>query len=262
MEGETVRQACSRGAGRVWVPGAGAPTLVPASPFPQEWGLIAMSKFNKRFAKVATRSAIVSPRTPAGITHEGAPGYARDAKSELFLLAVATMLGEDTFYEDATSRDNRYEALVANVAVDDPQWMVAFVDWLRNGANMRSASLVAALQAAKAMVAAGLPGSRQIVASALQRADEPGEALAYWMQRYGRAVPKPVKRGVADAARRLYNEFTLLRYDTGSKGFRFADVVDLTHPVPSAPWQGDLFAWALARRHKRDQPSPSSLAIA
>jgi hypothetical protein len=220
-----------------------------------------MSKFNKRFVKTATRSAIVSPRTPAGTTHEGAPGYARDAKGELFLLAVATMVGENTFYEDATSRDDRYEALVAQVAINDPQWIVAFVEWLRNTANMRSASLVAALQAAKAMVAAGLPGSRQIVASALQRADEPGEALAYWMQRYGRGVPKPVKRGVADAARRLYSEFALLRYDTGSKGFRFADVVDLTHPVPMAPWQGDLFAWALARRHQRDQACPSSLTM-
>ena len=122
-----------------------------------------MSKFNKRFATIAKQSAIVSPRTPAGTTYEGAPGYARDAKGELFLLAVATMVGEDTFYEDAAARDQRYEDLVAKVAVDDPQWMARFVDWLRTGANMRSASLVAALQAAHAMVAAGLPGSRQLV---------------------------------------------------------------------------------------------------
>ena len=64
-----------------------------------------------------------------------------------------------------------------------------------------------------------------MVAAALQRADEPGEALAYWTSRYGRAIPKPVKRGIADAARRLYTQFTLLRYDTGSHGFRFADLM-------------------------------------
>ena len=40
--------------------------------------------------------------------------------------------------------------------------------------------------------------------SVLQRADEPGELLAYWLAAHGRAVPKPVKRGVADAAVRLY----------------------------------------------------------
>ena len=91
------------------------------------------------------------------------------------------------------------------------------------------------------MVAAGVPGGRRIVASVLQRADEPGEALAYWTSTYGRAIPKPVKRGIADAVGRLYTEYGLLKYDTAAKGFRFADVIDLVHPAPAAPWQGDLF---------------------
>ena len=86
-----------------------------------------MAKFNKRTATVARRSAIVSHPQPAGVTHEGAPGFARDPKGELFLLAVATMVGEDTFYENASARDDRYERLVARVAVDDPQWMVRFI---------------------------------------------------------------------------------------------------------------------------------------
>jgi hypothetical protein len=95
---------------------------------------------------------------------------------------------------------------------------------------MRSASLVGALEAARAMLSADLPGGRRIVASVLQRADEPGEALAYWMATYGRSVPKPVKRGIADAVTRLYTERALLKYDTASHGFRFGDVVDLVHP--------------------------------
>ena len=127
------------------------------------------------------------------------------------------------------------------MAVADPQWTAAFLGWLRSEANMRSASLAGALEATKAMVAAGVSGGRQLVASVLQRADEPGEALAYWTARYGRAIPKPVKRGVADAVARLYTEYGMLKYDTASKGFRFADVIDLTHPVPVAPWQADLF---------------------
>jgi hypothetical protein len=220
-----------------------------------------MAKFNTRNTTVALASPVVGPRTPAGVTHEGAPGYARDAKGELFLLAVATMVGEGTFYEDAASRDERYERLVAGIAVEDPQWMARFVGWLRGEAHMRSAALVAALTAARAMVDAGLPGARALVAAALQRADEPGEALAYWTGRYGRAIPKPVKRGIADAARRLYTEFTLLRYDTATKGFRFADVIELTHPAPAVPGQGDLFAWALARRHAREQAVPESLPM-
>jgi hypothetical protein len=221
-----------------------------------------VSKFNRTATRPATGTGpVVTEATPTGLTHEGAPGYARDVKSELFLLAVANMVSEGTFYESGRERDSRYAQLVRAVALADPDWTGRFLGWLRGDANMRSASLAGALEAAKAMVDAKAPGSRPMVASVLRRADEPGEALAYWTSRYGRAVPKPVKRGIADAAARLYNEYALLKYDTASKGFRFADVLDLTHPSPSAPWQGDLFACALARRHNRDEPCRDSLPM-
>jgi hypothetical protein len=105
----------------------------------------------------------------------------------------------------------------------------------------------------------GISGSRQIVDSALQRADEPGEALAWWTGRDGRAIPKPVKRGVADAATRLYTERALLKYDTGSHAFRFGDVVELVHPGAVDDKQGDLFRHALDRRHGRDAAGQARL---
>jgi hypothetical protein len=220
-----------------------------------------VSKFNTAATRPAAKSPVVTEARPSGVTHEGAPGYTRDAKGELFLLAVSNMVGENTFYEKAGDRDERYENLVGQVAVADPDWTGRFLAWLRDEGNMRSASLVGALEAARALLTARMPGSRQIVVSVLQRADEPGEALAYWTSRYGRAIPKPVKRGIADAVARLYSEYALLKYDTGSRGFRFADVLDLTHPTPSAPWQGDLFACALARRHNRKQTCAESLPM-
>ncbi|GIJ68966.1 TROVE domain-containing protein [Virgisporangium ochraceum] len=222
-----------------------------------------MGKFNKLKARLTGRGPIVAEATPSGVTHEGGAGYAHDAKSELFLLAVANFVGENTFYEKASDRDARFAGLVHAVAVADPAWMTRFLAWLRTGANMRSASLVGALEAAHALLGAGKPGGRQLVASVLQRADEPGEALAYWMAAYGRAVPKPVKRGVADAVVRLYTERSLLKYDTATRGFRFGDVVDLVHPspAPDKPWQGDLFRHAIDRRHGRDRPAPASLRI-
>ncbi|GAA5184454.1 TROVE domain-containing protein [Rugosimonospora acidiphila] len=227
-----------------------------------------MSKFNVRRILRAS-GPIVTDATPSGTTHEGAPGYARDAKSELFLLAVANLVGEDTFYERAGQRDDRYENLIREVAVADAGWTLAFLTWLRAEGNLRSASLVGAAEAVAARLDAaktsrvgtsGSPGpaggvrNRQFVDAVLQRADEPGELLAYWTARHGRAIPKPVKRGVSDAIGRLYTEWNLLKYDTDAKGFRFADVIDLTHPSPAAdkPWQGRLFEVALLRRHGRD----------
>ena len=222
-----------------------------------------MSKFNTSTVSAANGRGPITA-TATGRTHEGGAGYAHDAKGELFLLAVANFVGEDTFYEKAGDRDHRYAELVRRVAVDDPQWTARFLRWLRTKANMRSASLAGALEAAKAMLDHGIPGGRAIVDSVLQRPDEPGEALAYWMSTYGRAVPKPVKRGVADAAARLYTERALLKYDTASHGFRFGDVVDLTHPTPAADkaaWQGELFAYALSRRHERGDAPAEALRM-
>ncbi|TDB73693.1 TROVE domain-containing protein [Actinomadura sp. KC216] len=222
-----------------------------------------MAKYNRAAVRAATASAIRAETSPSGRTYEGAPGYARDAKSELFLLAVANMVGEDTFYESAGDRDARFRDLVRRVAVEDGAWTAGFLPWLRGEANMRSAPVVAALEAVRARLAAGRHGrNRQMVADVLRRADEPGEALAYWTSTYGRAVPKPVKRGIADAVRRLYTERSLLKYDTAAHGFRFGDVIDLVHPAPAAdkPWQGELFAHALDRRHGRGTDVPERLA--
>jgi hypothetical protein len=213
-----------------------------------------MSKFNKSDARAAASSPVATEQRATGATFEGAPGFARDAKSELFLLAVTNMVGEQTFYESAGDRDTRYDNLVRTVAVADPDWTARFLAWLRSGANMRSASLVGGLEAAKAMIAAGIPGGRQVVASVLQRPDEPGEALAYWTSAHGRAIPKAVKRGIADAAARLYTERAVLKWDNASKGYRFGDVLNLVHATPKADWQADLYRHILDRRYGRSNP--------
>jgi hypothetical protein len=220
-----------------------------------------MSKFNTATTRATGVSPITSDTTPSGVTYEGRLGYARDAKSELFLLAVTNMVGEDTFYEGAGERDTRFRDLVRTVAVEDADWLARFLPWLRGEANMRSAPVVAALEGAKVLLDVGNPGGRQLVDSVLRRPDEPGEALAYWTSNYGKRIPKPVKRGIADAVTRLYNERSLIKYDTATKGFRFGDVIDLVHPSPSAPWQGALFEHALDRRHNRDKPVPEALEL-
>jgi hypothetical protein len=219
-----------------------------------------MAKFNQ--AAQMARGAAGPVRTTGTVTttFEGGPAWSRDPKSDLFLLAVTNMVAEDTFYEGAGERDERFRRLAGQVAVQDADWMGRFIGWLRAEAGMRSASLVAAAEAVRARLAAGLAGhNRQLIGAACQRADEPGEMLGYWTSRYGRALPQPVKRGVADAAVRLYSERSLLKYDSEAAGFRFGDVIDLVHPVPREPWQGELFSHALDRRHSRDKPIPEAL---
>jgi hypothetical protein len=230
-----------------------------------------MARFNKAGSRSAVRSPIVAEAAPSGVTHEGAPGYARSDKSELFLLAVSHM-GDGSFYESAPERDRRFCALIHQVATSDPEWMAKFVPWLRDSAGMRTASVVAAAETAKALLIDGKPGGRQVIASALQRADEPGELLAYWQSRHGRSIPKPVKRGIGDALFGLLSEYPLLKYDTGSHAYRFADILALTHPGDrkgssqggrfKSDWQRDLFGYAIDRRYGRDAPPETLRMIA
>ncbi|MFF8831294.1 TROVE domain-containing protein [Streptomyces sp. NPDC015131] len=217
-----------------------------------------MSRFNTRTAKATGRSPIKSTNPTA--TYEGGQGYFRDAKSELFLLAVSNFVSQNAFYENGGQRDDRYTQLIHALAVEDPDWVTDMLTWLRGEGNMRTAALVGAAEFVKARLDKGLTGrNRKVIDAVCQRPDEPGELLAYWTSRHGRSVPKPIKRGLADAIRRLYSERSLLKYDTASHAYRFGDVIELVHPTPTAPWQGDLFEHAIDRRHKRDKPVPESL---
>lgn len=212
-----------------------------------------------KFARSRKPANVTAPVKTIGrtMTHEGALGYERDEKSELYLLAVSNMVGQATFYEPGHARDSRYVSLIHRVTKADPDWIARFVPFLRDTMNMRSASLVMAAE----YVAAGGPHGRAVIASALKRPDEPAEMLAYWQQEHGRTIPKPVKRGVADAVRHLYTERAVLKYDGKGGPWRMGDVVELTHPKPRDHVQNALFRYLIDRRHNRDNPRRDNLHV-
>ncbi|MEU7282440.1 TROVE domain-containing protein [Streptomyces sp. NPDC045431] len=201
------------------------------------------------------------PPEPQFRTYPGGVAYVREPRQELFLLAVGNFVSQETFYESGRERDDRYARLVGELAVEDPVWTAGLLRWLRGEGTMRTAALVGAAAYVRARLEAGAaegPSNRSVIDSVLQRADEPGELLAHWFTAYGRNVPQPVKRGVADAVRRLYTSRSLLKYDTASTWFRFGDVLNLVHasPDPGKPWQGALFRYAVDRRHHPERAVP------
>lgn len=206
-----------------------------------------MSRFNKAVA-LGVRSPVATIEAPIR-TALGGQGYERTPQSELFLLAVSSMSDpKGAFHEDGRARDARFTELVKAVSTDTA-WITGFIGYLRNEANIRSAAIVAAADAVKHRLSLGIQGNRQIISAALQRADEPGEMLAYWFATYGRNVPKPVKRGIADALDRMWNERSYLKWDTDSKAFRFADVLQICHPHSEKQWQNALFKFSLDNRY-------------
>lgn len=205
-----------------------------------------MAKFSKSASQPRRGSSPI--RSTAGrtaVNASGASAYSRDAKSELFLLGVMNFVSEDTFYESGKARDNRFAKLVQQVTREDADWMQRFIPWLRNSANMRSASVVAACE----YVRAGGPNGRQVVSSACSRADEPGEVIAYWRSKYGKTEPSSLKRGVGDAMNRLWNEYSTAKYDSARSGMRFADAVQIAHPKPRSDKQAALYKFTMDSRY-------------
>lgn len=214
-----------------------------------------MAKLNK-----ASMPASTVGKSPIKITDklvsnfEGSDASMYGKKSQIMLAAMNTFSGEDTHYSKAATRDAELRKLVQFVALKDPDWMTRFLPWLRGTANIRTSSITMAVDTVAVWLKAGIPGGRGLINSVLARADEPGEALAYAMSVFGNGhrIPKPVKRGIADAAQRLYSEYTLLNYDSDSNAIRFGDVLELTHPNVNDVRQSHLFKYAIDVRHGRD----------
>ncbi len=204
-----------------------------------------------------TRPRVQSPVSTVPGSHTvtalGGPARSRDPKSDLFLLAVSNMVGEETFHEDAFTRDDRFRALARQVSLEDPSWVAGFVPFLRTEMFMRSASVVLACEYAAARKGDPRgPSIRSVIDSACGRLDEPSEVLAYWQSQYGRSVPSAVKRALSDALARLCNERSAIKYDGDRRNWRLGDVIEVVHAKPSAPWQSDLYRWLLDRRRHPD----------
>jgi hypothetical protein len=204
-----------------------------------------MSKINSKTTRTGPVSPVASSVVPGVTTYGGGQGAVSTPQAELFRLGVNLFYGgEDTYYEKGNKRDSRFTALVEQLAVTEPVWTVKFLIWLRTVANIRTASVVGAAHFVYARLShsdleedldpviideKGI--NRYVISEVLSRADEPGEFVAYWLANFGK-LPKPVKRGIADSVLKLYNEYTVLKYDTSSHAVRFSDVINLTHVKP------------------------------
>jgi hypothetical protein len=201
-----------------------------------------MTKLN-RGSRLVTQP-MATEKTPTGRTHQGAVGYERDERTELFLRATTVFAGEGQFYEKAKTADARAIELIRKLAVEDWEWVAGFLPWLRSQGNIRTSAIMLAAEAAQARAEAGCHGymskpfmypvtltTRQVVDAVMQRGDEPTEMTQYCLRTWGK-IPVAVKRGTADAMIRLWRERAVIRYDKPDRPMRFADAIELVHPDP------------------------------
>jgi hypothetical protein len=194
-------------------------------------------------------------------TFEHGKAFTRTPESELYLRATTMFFGKDAFYEKAEDADTRAIELGKELAVSDWGWFAPFLGWLRSDGNIRTMSTVLAVEGirarlnAKTVMAAPFTG-RKVTDSVLQRPDEPGKLLQYHFTNYGKNIPKPIKRGVADSLTRMLNQRQALRYDKPGDDIRLGDVIEFTHPKAKNASQGALFEHLITSRHSRDGYEP------
>lgn len=219
-----------------------------------------MGKFNKSqhtILRTGGGGPVTSSPTPDARNSKGAAAFTRDARSELFLLAVSNFTREETHHETGLQRDTRITELAQQVVAQDARWLLRCVPWLREVANMRSVSVMLGIEGAKAMVANKIPGGRRLIDMALARADEPEEAIAYWVSSYGQRMPHAIKRGIGDAVSRLYTQRAVVRYDNNmdplQRPWTFGGVIDYVGPAAISAAQVDLFKYLVTKSKRRSE---------
>jgi TROVE domain len=228
-----------------------------------------MARFNHSPERVLTpevppveRPAVSgSPIRQAGRTRNafGVPAWDSDAMGRLYL-AACTSFAADQFHEGAQHRADRMASLMRTLVRTDPETVAVFIPWVRDVGGMRSAAVQLAVEyalAAKELNRSelrALPVVRGVVDGALRRADEVGEFVAYWQTRTDLPIAGGVKRGLADAARRMFGERAALRWDSPKAAWRLADILAVMHPKPRDERQAAVWRWLLDTRHDRPNP--------
>ena len=175
------------------------------------------------------------------------------------------MVSADTFYEGKDERNERYIELLREAALTEQEHVTRMLPWLRQDGYMRSAAILGAAEAAKTLCDANRhDGVEDMIDGVLQRAEQPGEFLAYWFSIAGKAWPRRYRRvryGVKRAVERLYTEFSYNKWDSAKRGIRFSDVISIVHPTPADDGQSDLYKLILDRRYGNKNSSTARLPI-
>ncbi|MBK5720347.1 TROVE domain-containing protein [Dysgonomonas sp. Marseille-P4677] len=174
------------------------------------------------------------------MNHEGESAYRLSPEWQLYTAAVTSSLS-DKFYEKA---ETRVETLRKLIAQCDPVFVAQLAIYTRQKMNMRSISLVLAVELAK--VHRGDSTVCKMVSGIVQRADEITELLAYYQLANQRKDTKKLNRlskqlqsGLQDAFNK-FDEYQFAKYNRDTE-VKLRDALFLVHPKAKDKAQQVLF---------------------
>lgn len=181
-------------------------------------------------------------RSDATVNHEKGLAFKPDAQMALYLRTCAGFL-EDSFYVAGATQLAELRKVIHQC---ERSFVLKMAHYARVEMHLRTLPLV--LLAEASVMHSGESNEskadvRAYVPKIIQRADEPAELLAYWIQVIGqgqkRNLPNALKKGLSDALLK-FDEYQFAKYNR--KGdVKLKDVLQLVHAKPDSPERAALY---------------------
>jgi 60 kDa SS-A/Ro ribonucleoprotein len=249
--------------------------------------MVRQNKSSNRFG-TSTSSTAMSPdedvktmwaRPDVLANNEGGLSFKMDDYNELVTRVAACFFGEPQFYQVIDEKtgiiqaQNQHDDLIRlaqTVAIHDPQFVLQLAAYARNELYLRTVATVlwtevAILHGIKKIPANLEAGElvKSYASSILKRADEPLEALAYYIAKNGSFIgdggrypqfarknvvlANAMRRGIEDAVFTNFDHYQLAKYNRKNAAVKMKDMINLVHPRPQshdqAIWNGGTAYW-------------------
>jgi hypothetical protein len=218
---------------------------------------VARQNTKNRFGTNNNEDVLYS-REDATTNYEGGLAFKMDDYTTAYTMAATNLFGEPKFYGEidketglvkAQNQDNKLLGLIRKLSAEDPEFVMQLAAYCRNELYLRTIPLVMWVEAAVARRNENNSLLRQYAPSILKRADEPGEAIAYFIARVGSSLGNggkhpssarkgivlshAMQKGIEDAIFTNFDRYQISKYDKTNVSVSWKDVVNLVHPNPS-----------------------------
>jgi len=221
-----------------------------------------MPKFT---GKAKTIQQQVQTHPQATTNYEGGLAFEMEPFTKLYTMSCTALL-EDKFYVDADTHRNQLLETIQAVGEMNPRFLLQLGSYLRQEMYLRSMPVMLFVEATQFLK--GQAGARRLIRhyapQIIARADEPREALAYYISRFGEIGERgPQQSGFKllkiglDAAIRQFDAYQLAKYWGKGKDVTMRDVLRLVRPKPSNEEQDKL--WGLTV--KGELPTPDTWEV-
>lgn len=151
---------------------------------------------------------------------------------------VVNNLVDPTFYHDDIASLAKVVQAFERVAEDEPEFVLKLAAYARSELSLRDVPqvllvLAANHEATKPVVRASAP-------RVIRRADELNTVVAIQLDLFGKPIPKPLKKGVADSFHQ-FDRHQFAKWNNLRRDVKFRDVLNLVHPTPKDGEEAAVF---------------------